>query len=44
MGKLLQKMKSDEGVFIYPFLWAKECDIITASKKIVPYKDILVAY
>ena len=43
MDELLQKMKSDEGVFIYPFLWAKECDINTASKKIVPYKDLLVS-
>ncbi len=30
-----------EGVLIYPYLWAKECNIETASKKVVPLGEIL---
>lgn len=43
MDELLNRVKTDEGIFIYPFLWAEECDIETAFKKIVPYKDLLVS-
>ena len=39
--EIVSKASPDEGVFVYPFFWAKECDINTASKKIVPFKDIL---
>ena len=30
-----------EGILIYPYLWAKECNIETASKKVVPLKELL---
>ena len=31
----------DEGILIYPFLWAKECNIETASKKVVSLVEII---
>ena len=31
----------DQGILLYPFLWAKECDIETASKKVVPMTEII---
>ena len=31
----------DEGILIYPYLWAKECNIETASKKVVPLAEII---
>ena len=34
-------LKLGQGILIYPYLWAKECDIDTAVKKIVPYKEII---
>ena len=37
----IRKVEPCEGVFIYPFLWSKECSIDTASKKIVPFGDVL---
>ncbi len=40
---LVSNVGSEQGIFIYPFLWAKECNVNTAFKKIVPYKDLLVA-
>jgi len=30
-----------EGILIYPHLWAKECNIETASKTVVPLSEIL---
>lgn len=30
-----------QGFSIYPFLWTKECDIETASKKIVPLAELI---
>ncbi len=30
-----------QGILIYPFLWAKECDVETASKKVVPMDEII---
>ena len=30
-----------EGILIYPYLWAKECNIETASKTVVPLSEIL---
>ena len=30
----------DKGWLIYPFLWSQECDIETASKKIVPFTEL----
>ena len=31
----------NDGMLIYPYLWAKECNIETASKKVVPLKEII---
>lgn len=39
--EIVSKVSLDEGIFVYPFFWANECDISTAFKKIVPFKDIL---
>ena len=30
-----------QGILLYPFLWAKECDIETTSKKAVPINEII---
>ena len=34
----------NNGVLIYPFLWAKECNIETASKNISPLSEIIKIY
>lgn len=39
--ELINNLKLGQGILIYPYLWAKECDINTAVKKLVPYKEIL---
>ena len=31
----------NDGIMIYPYLWAKECDIESASKKVVPLKEMI---
>jgi hypothetical protein len=31
----------DKSFLIYPFLWSKECDLSTATKKIVPYTELI---
>lgn len=36
-----ENLPFNKGYLIYPFLWAKECDINTASKKIVMYDEII---
>lgn len=36
-----ESVGSGEGILIYPYLWAKECNIETASKKVVPLKELL---
>lgn len=33
-------VKFDEVILIYPFLWSKECDLKTISKKIVAYEEL----
>lgn len=30
-----------DAVLIYPFLWSEECDIETASKTVVPLKELV---
>lgn len=42
IDEMVTKVGTHEGIFIYPFLWAEECNINTAFKKIVPYRDLLV--
>lgn len=39
--KYVDAVSSDSGVMIYPFLWAKECDVETSSKKIVPFHELI---
>lgn len=39
---LISRIRTDEGISLYPFLWAKECDVDTASKRIVPFRELLV--
>jgi hypothetical protein len=39
---LVAQAKIDEGIFLYPFLWAQEYDAETAHKKIVPFKELMV--
>lgn len=40
IAELAEKTGFDEGILIYPFLWSKECSIETASKKIVPFREL----
>lgn len=37
----LKKIKYFEVVLIYPFLWAKECNIETANKNIVAFDEVM---
>ena len=39
--KDVESIDNDKAFLIYPFLWAKECDIETASKKIVSIDEII---
>lgn len=39
-GNDCEKVSLEQGVLIYPFLWASECDIEKASKKVVPIEEI----
>ena len=38
---LLSQVASDQGVFVYPFFWTKEYNANMASRKIVPYRELL---
>jgi len=38
---LLDEIKFNQGLSIYPPLWAKECDSETASIKIIPFDEII---
>ena len=35
-----EKAHFDDGISIYPFLWAKECNIEKASKRVVPFEEL----
>lgn len=39
--KECQSISFDDAFLIYPFLWAKECNLETVSKKIVPMDEII---
>ncbi|MCL2137839.1 MAG: DUF2625 domain-containing protein [Coriobacteriia bacterium] len=39
--ELISKAGVDEGISVYPYLWARECDIETASKRIIPLEEVL---
>lgn len=34
-------IEENQGVSIYPFLWTAECDINSASKKVVPFFELI---
>lgn len=36
-----ESVSFDEGILIYPYLWTKECNIETASKRVVPFIEIV---
>ncbi|SFU44040.1 DUF2625 family protein [Butyrivibrio sp. INlla21] len=36
----VKEVSFDQGLLIYPFLWAKECVIDKADKKVVPFDEI----
>ena len=36
-----ESVSFDTGILIYPYLWAKECNIETASKSVVPLTEII---
>ncbi len=38
---IIQQLNDGDAVLIYPFLWSNECDIETATKKIVPYIELV---
>lgn len=37
----MENLNNDNGVLMYPFLWAKEFDVSTSSKKIIPLGELL---
>ena len=37
----VKKVKFNEGILIYPFLWSNECNIEKAKKDIVPFFELL---
>lgn len=37
----IKKVKFNEGILIYPFLWSNECNIEKAKKDIVPFSELL---
>lgn len=39
--KYVDNIGNESGILMYPFLWAKECDINTSSKKVVPFHELL---
>ena len=41
MDDTLKTLTPDEAVLVYPFLWAKECNIETATKQAVPFEELL---
>lgn len=40
-NEYVHNFHNDNGILIYPFLWSKECDVTTSSKKIVPLNELL---
>ena len=41
MEEMLETLSADQGVLIYPFLWSKECNLMTATKKAVPMEELI---
>lgn len=36
-----ENINFDKAYLIYPFLWANECDLSTATKKVVPFMELM---
>ena len=41
MSGLVGGVNSDQAVLMYPFMWSKEFDVVTATKKTVPFAEIV---
>lgn len=41
MEQMLPTLSADQGVLIYPFLWSKQSNLQTATKKAVPLEELL---
>lgn len=41
IDSICSKVNVNQAILIYPFLWAKECDLKTADKKIVPLEELI---
>ncbi|MDE6182009.1 MAG: DUF2625 domain-containing protein [Eubacteriales bacterium] len=41
INQLIKELDINEGILIYPFLWAEQCNIETAEKKIVSIKELI---
>ncbi|MDR1700017.1 MAG: DUF2625 domain-containing protein [Lachnoclostridium sp.] len=39
--RLIEKIEANQAVLMYPFLWASECEIEKANKKIVPIAELI---
>ena len=37
----IKNVKPNEGIIMYPFLWSKECNVNTASKRVIPFNELL---
>ncbi|SFV04438.1 DUF2625 family protein [Butyrivibrio sp. INlla21] len=40
-NSIAEDVSVDQGILVYPFLWAKECDVEKAEKKVVPFNEII---
>lgn len=41
IDSILREINVNQAILIYPFLWAKECSLETADKKIVPLEELV---
>jgi hypothetical protein len=39
--EFISDLGADQGIHIYPYLWAKECVLPTANKAIVPLEELV---
>ncbi|MEG0346393.1 MAG: DUF2625 family protein [Erysipelotrichaceae bacterium] len=38
---MFREVNLNQAILIYPFLWAEECNLETAEKKIVPFEELI---
>lgn len=41
IDSILREINVNQAILIYPFMWAKECNLETADKKIVPLEELV---